>query len=102
MTDITHLKRELSCHYSILTLAEDEHYAANRGVFVKSREPIPFSRREKEIFDHLVQNMDSKEIASILCISEETVRSHRKHILNKSGCKNTLCLIMKSFENGWI
>ena len=102
MTDISHLKRDPSCHYSILALAEKGDHTMNHGAFIKAYEPQPFSKREKEIFHHLVQNRDSKEIASKLFISEETVRSHRKNILQKSGCKSTLCLIMKSFENGWI
>lgn len=102
MTDISHLKHDSSCHYSILALAEKEDHDMHRRAFIKAHEPLPFSRRENQVFNHLVQNMDSKEIASELFISEETVRSHRKHILQKTGCTNTLCLIMKSFENGWI
>ena len=51
------------------------------------------SIRELEVLDLLMQGLTNKEIALKLFISYETVKSHRKHILQKTSCKNTAALI---------
>lgn len=43
--------------------------------------------REKEIFTLLTQNKTTKEIASILNISEKTVRNHISNTMQKLGVK---------------
>jgi DNA-binding NarL/FixJ family response regulator len=51
------------------------------------------SAREIEIFNLIVQGYTNKEIADKVFLSFETIRSHRKHILQKTGCANTVMLI---------
>lgn len=51
------------------------------------------SIRELEVLDLLMQGLTNKEIASRLFISYETVKSHRKHILQKTSSKNTAALV---------
>lgn len=41
--------------------------------------------REKEIFNLLVKNMTTKEIAEKLLISEKTVRNHISNVMQKLG-----------------
>lgn len=53
------------------------------------------SRREKEILKLVFEGMTNKEIANRLFISFETVKSHRKNILNKTACHNTASLVHK-------
>lgn len=43
--------------------------------------------REKEVFDLLVENQTTKEIASKLGISEKTVRNHISNVIQKLGVK---------------
>ncbi len=43
--------------------------------------------REKEIFELLVENHTTKEIASKLNISEKTVRNHISNVMQKMGTK---------------
>ena len=45
------------------------------------------TKREKDVFLLLVQNKTTKEIASILNISEKTVRNHVSNAMQKLGCK---------------
>lgn len=45
------------------------------------------TKREKEIFNKLIQNYSTKEIASILKISEKTVRNHISNVIQKLGVK---------------
>ena len=51
------------------------------------------SVREIEIIGLVMQGYTNHEIARKLFISYETVKSHRKHILLKTGAKNTAALI---------
>ena len=44
--------------------------------------------REKEVFELLTQNKSTKDIASILRISEKTVRNHVSNVIQKLGAKS--------------
>lgn len=43
------------------------------------------TNREKEVFDLLVLNNTTKDIARILMISEKTVRNHISNVIQKLG-----------------
>ena len=43
------------------------------------------TKREKEVFDLLILNKTTTEIASILAISEKTVRNHISNVIQKLG-----------------
>lgn len=45
------------------------------------------TKREKEVFELLVTNKNTKEIAEILNISEKTVRNHISNAMQKLGVK---------------
>jgi len=51
------------------------------------------SLREIEVLALIMQGYTNNEIAEKLFVSYETVKSHRKHILLKTGAKNTAALI---------
>ena len=53
------------------------------------------SKREKEVLRLIFDGCTNKEIANKLFISFETVKSHRKHILSKTGSKNTAALVAR-------
>ena len=44
--------------------------------------------REREIFELLVQNFDTEEIADKLKISSKTVRNHISNVIQKLGLKS--------------
>jgi DNA-binding NarL/FixJ family response regulator len=52
-----------------------------------------FSQREREVLNLLSEGKSSKEIADTLFITERTVESHRKNMLEKGRVKNTVELI---------
>lgn len=62
----------------------------NHDYFVRSQK---LSTREIEILGLIMQGLTTKEIAKKLFINFETVRSHRKNILRKTGAKNTATLV---------
>jgi DNA-binding CsgD family transcriptional regulator len=62
----------------------------NREIIISDQK---LSLREVQILGFIMQGYTNIEIAEKLFISYETVKSHRKHILNKTGSKNTASLI---------
>ena len=43
------------------------------------------TKREKEIFNLLIKNINTKEISKIYKISEKTVRNHISNVMQKLG-----------------
>ncbi len=56
--------------------------------------------REKEILHLIAHEHSSKEIASKLYVSYETVNTHRKNIMSKLGVRNTAGMVRVGFECG--
>ncbi len=48
------------------------------------------SKREKEILKHVLTGESSVEIAEKLFLSVNTINTHRRNILKKTGCKSVL------------
>ena len=48
------------------------------------------TKREKEVFELLVSNRTTKEIAKELKISEKTVRNHISNVIQKLGVKSRI------------
>ncbi|TBW27130.1 response regulator transcription factor [Gramella sp. KN1008] len=61
-----------------------------------------FSEREIEIIKELANGLNAQDIARKLNLSPHTVMTHRKNILQKSGCSNTAQLVAKCITGGVI
>lgn len=53
------------------------------------------TKREKEIFCLLTQNMSTKQIANELCISEKTVRNHISNVIQKLGVESRIQAVIE-------
>ena len=62
----------------------------------------PLSERENEIVLQLANGLDTNQIAEKLFISEGTVRTHRKNILQKTEARNSVHLVRMAVANGWV
>lgn len=62
----------------------------------------PLTDREEEILKLIVRELTSKEIAAQLFISERTVEVHRKNLMRKVNCTNTVGLIKYAYSKGLI
>lgn len=60
------------------------------------------TKREKAVFELLVQNKTTKEIATILGISEKTVRNHVSNAMQKLGCKGRAGAVIELIKLGEI
>lgn len=53
------------------------------------------TKREKEVFNLLIINRTTKEIASDLKISEKTVRNHISNVMQKLGVKGRASAVVE-------
>ena len=60
------------------------------------------TNREKEVFDLLVLNKTTKEIANSLKISEKTVRNHISNAMQKLGVKGRASAVVELIKLGEI
>jgi len=60
------------------------------------------TRREKEVLKLIMEEFTTKEIAEKLFISTATVETHRLHLLNKLGVRNTAGLVKVAIEKGLV
>ena len=58
----------------------------NKGILTK---------REKEVFDLLISNKTTIEIAKTLKISEKTVRNHISNVMQKLGVKGRASAVIE-------
>lgn len=92
-------------HAIVLTI---EHLVTGKGyVKVFSKTYLPqnksiISARESEILKHSLEGLSSKMIADKLFISEQTVKNHKRHMMEKTDAKNIVELINLSLKNNWL
>ena len=60
------------------------------------------TRREKEILELISKGLTSQEISKALYISQNTVLSHRKNLIEKLAVRNSAHLIMKCVRLGML
>lgn len=60
------------------------------------------TKREKEVFELLVDNKTTKEIADFLNISEKTVRNHISNVMQKLSVKGRAQAVVELIKLGEI
>jgi DNA-binding NarL/FixJ family response regulator len=63
---------------------------------------VGLSKREREVLDCLAKGMTSAQVASQLFISENTVKTHVRHILEKLEASNRAEAVSKAIQIGLI
>ncbi|NLM63550.1 MAG: helix-turn-helix transcriptional regulator [Mollicutes bacterium] len=58
------------------------------------------TKREKEVFELLIQNKTTAEIADVLNISEKTVRNHISNAMQKLGVKGRAGAVVELLKLG--
>ena len=61
---------------------------------------IDLTSREVEVLKAIAKGLSSKEIAEVLFISVNTVKTHRKHLMEKLPVKNSAGLVKFAVDNG--
>jgi DNA-binding CsgD family transcriptional regulator/PAS domain-containing protein len=101
-TDISHLKQNNKMVLSIIGMEGEPSYIDIQPIMKLVAFKEMLTRREKEIFQLLVRDMTSKEIAGTLNISAATVSNHRKNIFGKTNTTSVLQLLQLGLDKGWI
>ncbi|MCD8182362.1 MAG: response regulator transcription factor [Bacteroides sp.] len=60
------------------------------------------TQRELDVLKRISEGKNTQEIASELCVSTNTVDTHRRHLLEKLDAKNVADLIMTAISKGII
>lgn len=65
-------------------------------------ENIYLTHRERQVLKLIARGHISSQIAAELCISENTVETHRRNLFQKFHVKNSTNLLSKAFDLGYI
>jgi Response regulator containing a CheY-like receiver domain and an HTH DNA-binding domain len=104
LTNIQHLTTENNYKLSLIGVFGEPSYL-NIDADVPTPAPSstpPFTKRETELIALIAAGYTNKEIADKLAISIETVKNHRKKIMNKAGVKTSAELISRCIRDGVI
>jgi DNA-binding CsgD family transcriptional regulator len=84
--------------WSIVKRGKDDELARLVGVPVPNRNDVRslLSPREKELYDLVCQGLTTRQMASMLFISEPTVKAHMHHIFNKTGIRSRSALALNA------
>lgn len=94
-SDITNIKSSNEVTYKLDGPENHVFYEIVEKLVESPTKPI-LTEREIEIVQLLAKGKSSKEIANKLFISQNTVGTHRKNMMNKMGASNVVDLIIKS------
>ncbi len=90
--------------YAISVTMEQEKLQPPKSNFNKEKEELSYlSPREKDILKCLAQDLSTKEIAEKLSLSEHTISTYRKNLIQKMGVNSSLGLVKYGLwllENG--
>ena len=88
VTDISAYKKQDYCAYKLEVHTNDKSTVLLEGI---EGEPpsMNLTPREKEIIKLTANGLAEKQIADQLSISLQTVKSHKKNLLHKTGMKNS-------------
>jgi DNA-binding CsgD family transcriptional regulator len=100
-TDITAYKNDTRMNYSLSVFRPAEGFVdVIRETVID--EDCPLSPRELEVLRHTSFGKSENDIAAILNLSVETVKTHRKNMLNKSNARNAVELVRIAIAKSWI
>jgi DNA-binding NarL/FixJ family response regulator len=80
----------------LMTLLAQSMSLRNGG---SNKRAISFTEREKEVLELTCRGFTTNEIAGKLFVSDRTVEKHRASLLEKTGNKNTVNLILYAIKN---
>jgi DNA-binding NarL/FixJ family response regulator len=68
----------------------------------KSTATISLTSREQEVLELICQGSGTAEISSRLFLSERTIENHKASLFGKTGCKNSLSLVIFAVKNNLV
>src|ERR1035437_5968847 len=96
-SDVSFMQKS-DCSFAVSLYRDDKGWVDITPEEFKGKNNL--SKREEEILKMLIKGMSSKVIAEKLNISFHTVNNHRKSLLQKTTCQNTVELVGYAISNG--
>lgn len=100
-TRIDHLTETNNQRFSVIGLDGEPSYL-NMEMDQPPERLLQFSNKEIQVIRCLCDGLDSDEIAQKLFVSPHTVKTHRRNIMRKSGCKNVAQLVRMCVMQGLV
>ena len=89
---------------SLTAIANGESYypkeVREMAGFVKSQILSELSEREIEVLEALCQGMSNREIAEVMIVSPETVKTHVSTVISKLGVKDRTQAVITAIRSG--
>lgn len=111
-TDISHLKVANTSSVSFIHLDGGKSYLEidiSKGTFdpatcstATNDFSVLLTEREKQIVIRLSRGLSADQVANEFNLSPHTIKTHRRNILQKTGCTNTTELVAKCLAQGVI
>jgi DNA-binding CsgD family transcriptional regulator len=100
-TDISDYKSDTRMNYSLSMYDPGNGFTSIlKDSFTE--DDCPLSQRELEVLNQTASGFSTKEIADKLTLSLETVKTHRRNMLQKVKAKNTVEMVRMAIANNWI
>lgn len=99
-TDISAYKKTEAMNYSLEVNREGRFITVLEGTM--HPETVPLTAREIEVLKLTSEGHPEKIISDLLSLSIETVKTHRRNMLQKTSAKNSIELVRMGIANGWI
>ena len=99
MSDLWHTEHDFADHCAIEDDILRPAMMKVKDVKQKEQGTEELSDREKDVLIQVVKGLSNKEIADVLCISQHTVVSHRKHITRKLNIHSSAGLTIYAIVN---
>lgn len=84
---------------AIMKLVFEDFYSHEKLKSMDTRLPDDLTKREYEVLGLVAAGNTNKELAEALFISVKTVETHKTHIMEKLGLKNTTELVKYAIKN---
>lgn len=84
---------------SITKIIFDSYYQQESGDKKETQKNKDLTKREVEVLKEVAMGKSNQEVADTLFISIKTVETHKSHILDKLGLKNTAELVKYAIKN---
>jgi PAS domain S-box-containing protein len=101
LTDISHLKKEQGVSAAIIS-TENEGYLVWDAKDTHLQNQIAFSKRERQLIKLLAEGFSTRQIADMLNLSDHTVSTHRRNMLDKTNLTNARALVSYALSHGLI
>lgn len=69
---------------------------------LEEKRPEDLTLRELDVLKRISEGKNTQEVARELCVSTNTVDTHRRHLMEKMGARNVADLIMTAISKGII